>query len=438
MQIPSFQKLDTFDTIMVSKRDRPVVKFVIMFPFGAEVDPHNQQGLTNITGDMLLRGTKSLTRTEIENKLDELGASLSIYTGFHSVSIEGQILKRNFPELLRIIQTILSESTFDEDELEKLKNEITSQLRHRLDDDQGLAKTAFNREMFVGHTYAQEVMGNEKTLSSITKENVETHFKTYFSSKQVLIGLSGDTSNAMLDLCVMTIKRSLPTNDIPQPNAASMNFPKGKILLFVDKPERTQTHFFIGHPTMSMLDPHAFDFLVYQTAFSGGLFQAKYMQEIRVKRGWAYGAYGSVDYRKYASTSYLYTFPKNVDTADAISTSLDLYAQAREGTILSTSDIEFAKHYLYRSFPFKIDTPGKILSQKIHQKHLGLPEDYIETYRHHIEAVQADNIHNRISDFFTKQDFLISVLGSKDTLLDQLVERLKPDQVKVISFEELI
>ncbi|MCB1198925.1 MAG: hypothetical protein KDK51_11170, partial [Deltaproteobacteria bacterium] len=91
-----------------------------------------------------------------------------------------------------------------------------------------------------------------------------------------------------------------------------------------------------------------------------------------------------------------------------------------------------------RSFPFKIDTPGKILSQKIHHALLDLPETYIEEYRKNITAVSAENIAQRIEDHFSKDDLVISVLGSKESTLQQIQQQIQPDQTIVVDYQSLI
>lgn len=438
MNIPTWKKIDRYETIMISKKDRPVVKFVIMFPFGASLDPKGKEGLTNLTGDMLLRGCADYAREELENKLDELGASLNVYTGFHTLSIEGSILKRHFPELIRIVQSVLTAPSFDEDELDKIKNELISQMRLRLDDDQGLAKTAFNRALYHDHLYAQEIEGSASTLPNITAQDLKEHYKKTFSKDGIHIGLSGDVSNAMIDLCIFTLERSLTTEGVSTMDIKNASSIQGRNLTFVDKPERTQTHFFVGHPTQPITAKNNMDFVVFKTAFSGGLFQAKYMQEIRVKRGWSYGAYGATDHRKWASHYYLYTFPKNQDTADALQTTLELYEKASQGDLLTQEDIEFAKNYLYKSFPFKIDTPDKVLSQKIHQKLLGLPDDYIQTYRERLQAVDPKDIHTRIQDHFDPQNVVISVLGTQSEVLQDIQDKIKPKETQTVPFTSLI
>lgn len=438
MNIPHWQKTGSTDTLLVSKKDRPVVKLSIVFPFGADRDPEDKTGLTNLMADMLMRGCKAFTRENLENNLDELGASLNIFTGYHSLSIEGHILKRNFPQLIQILQNILSDPMFAENEFESLQKEYLAQIRMRLDDDQTLARVAINNFMYAHHPYGREIVGTTQSLPNITVEDCKRQFETFMGKSNLIIAMAGDVSAAMIDLTLLMLSRSLPEKDITPLTPMAQPQIKGKTLLLVDKPDRTQTHFYIGHPTAPITHPYAFDFLVFSTAFSGGLFQAKYMQEIRVKRGWSYGAYGSSDNRRWANAHFLYTFPKNQDTANAIDVSLQLYHQAREGKLLSNEDIEFAKNYLYRSFPFKIDTPSKVMSQKIHQKLLGLPEDYIETYRSKIEAVDATQIIKNIQDFLSKDDFVISVLCSKESVEKEIIEKFKPDVIQSIAFDSLI
>jgi zinc protease len=80
---------------------------------------------------------------------------------------------------------------------------------------------------------------------------------------------------------------------------------EGLDIVLIDKPELTQTQFFIGHSSITSTHEDLIALDMFATAFAGSMFQAKYMQEIRVKRGWSYGAYGSIDARRDAGAFYL-------------------------------------------------------------------------------------------------------------------------------------
>ena len=65
---------------------------------------------------------------------------------------------------------------------------------------------------------------------------------------------------------------------------------KGRHLVFVDKPDRTQTQMVIGGLGTHAHDADHVPLMVANTAF-GGTFTSRLMQEVRAKRGWSYGAY---------------------------------------------------------------------------------------------------------------------------------------------------
>jgi zinc protease len=384
--IPTWVQVDGVDTILAEKHDRPIVNLNLTFGVGSASDPDGKEGLANLMGEMLLRGTRSHTREEIENMLDYLGATLEVSTGFHSTTVEGQVLTRNLEPLVALMVELLSEPVFPDGELRKLKEETTAQLYLRLEDDAGLARLNFNRAVYSGHPYARDPIGTLKSIEAIGREDVAGLFGKWIHRGGMLVGAAGDISRPTLDGIVRKIVGKLAAGETKGPVEPFRGRVEGRNVLLVDKPERTQTQFVIGHPGIDAKDPDFFPLSVFVTAFSGHMFQATYMQEIRVKRGWSYGAYGSIDARRDGGSFYLYTFPKVADTIPALQLSLDLLDKAIAGNV-TDAQIDFAKRFITRSFPFLVDTPEKVIGQRIYQRLLGRPADYLEKYVGMVEAV---------------------------------------------------
>ena len=388
MKLPSWNKHSNgLETLLIEKHDSPIIRLSIIFPFGSYEDPAGKDGLTNFVGDMLLRGTKSKKRKEIELALDQLGASLNIYTGFHSITVESRVLSRNFPQLLSLIKELISSPLFDPSEVKKLKNEIKADLALRLEDDQDLAKINFFREIYNNHPYSRDVLGKHSTIESFEIEDLESQFKKTFHRNGLLIGAAGNIEPEKFEKAASEIYEVLPQSNLERSIKQFDHQVSGKNITLVDKPGLTQTQFFIGRSGISANDDTFIPLSVFMTAFAGGMFQAKYMQEIRVKRGWSYGAYGSIDARRDGGSVYLYTFPKNDDTIDAIDVSLKLVDEALSGSLVGEDAITFAKNYMTRSFPFKVDTPEKILAQKVYGKLVGRPEDATEHFQEKVQSV---------------------------------------------------
>lgn len=438
IQIPYWKKHACgLETILIEKHDSPIVKINIIFPFGSYEDPKHKEGLMNFMGDMLLRGTTEKTRDQIEFALDHLGASLNAFTGFHSLVVEGRVLSKNLQPFLKLLHEILTQPKFETSEIQKLKNEIKSDLLLRLEDDQDLAKHHFSRELFSGHLYARDVIGSPKSIDAIADQDLPTTFKTYMNQKGMLIGASGDLTPSQFEEIALQIHGYFPASDLTPTQSSFQANAQGLEIVLIDKPELTQTQFFIGHGCIPSTHKDLVALDIFSTAFAGSMFQAKYMQEIRVKRGWSYGAYGNVDARRDGGAFYLFTFPKNEDTVDAISLSLELFDQAVHGSLIDEKAFQFAKNHLARSYPFKIDTPEKILSQKMYNKLSGRPEDALETYRNRVQAVDFQNSMNVAQKHLHPKNVKLIMVCTADLFKDKLVQKLSPQSLKIIKYNDL-
>ncbi|MFH1263061.1 MAG: pitrilysin family protein [Pseudomonadota bacterium] len=434
--IAQWTKIEGIDTILAEKHDRPIVNLNLTFPSGSFSDPEGKEGSANLAGEMLLRGTRSHTREQIEEKLDYLGATLEVSVGYHSTSIDGQVLTRNLAPFLDLVMEVISESDFPEAELKKLKDETIAQLYLRLEDDAGLARMNFTKMLYAGHPYARDPMGTVASIGSVTRDDVAALAGASFRRGGLLVGAAGDLTKTDLAGIVRGLTSKLPEGTLPRVDRPFDTKLSGRRILLVDKPERTQTQFVIGQPGIDARDPDLFRLNVFLTAFAGHMFHATYMQEIRVKRGWSYGAYGSIDARRNGGSAYLYTFPKVTDTLPALTLSLDLFRKAIDGGV-TDDQIDFAKKHVTRSFPFQIDTPEKVVGQRIMQRLLGRPDDYLEKYVSRMEAVTADDARAAAKKHLSTENVDIVILCTAKDFEKTIGAALGAKEVQVVPYDRM-
>jgi hypothetical protein len=128
-------------------------------------------------------------------------------------------------------------------------------------------------------------------------------------------------------------------------------------LVFVDKPERTQTQILLGEVGSHPRDADHISLHVATTIF-GGTFTSRMMKAIRSERGWSYGAYARLPYDKERDAFSMWTFPAAKDAAACITLELELLNAWRDKGI-SARELAFAKRYLVRSHAFDIYTPQR-------------------------------------------------------------------------------
>jgi zinc protease len=108
------------------------------------------------------------------------------------------------------------------------------------------------------------------------------------------------------------------------------------------------------------------------------MFSSRLMQEIRVKRGWSYGAGCAL--RRSRGPHWLEMWMATaIDVAgDAVSLTLEMYADlAARG--LTAEEVDFARGYLVGSMPFHLATARQRMQLAVRDASFGLPWDYTAT-----------------------------------------------------------
>ena len=404
----------------------PLVSISLSVRSGALADPEGKDGLTRITARMMRRGCKGLTSSEIEMAADTLGGEFGFDVGPSTISLHGQVIRRNLEPFIALLVRILGTPSFDPDELARLKRETLAELLEARDSDRSLAGLAFRRALFAGHPYSRTAAGRRASVESITREDVVATYTKRFVQSDVVLGFAGAISEEeakTLGAKLVTALGEGPHVETPLTEPKPLS---GRHLVFIDKPERTQTQILIGTLGTHPRDPdhHA---LVAATAVFGGTFTSRMMREIRSKRGWSYGTSArlSIERKRHAFT--MGAAPGAADCAPCINLELKLLEDFVEKGI-TPRELAFIKNYLVRSHAFEVDTAPKRLGQVLEVELLDLPEDYHSKYLDHVKGVTLEVANAAIKERLTAKDLCVIVVGTASQILDPVIAAI-PDLV---------
>lgn len=402
----------------------PLVSIVVSVRSGALADPDGKDGVCRFATRMLRRGAGGLKSQEVEASIDRLGAELALDVGPSTVSFHGQVIRRNVDKFVDLLTLLLSKPTFDPDEVARLKRETAAELVEARDSDRSLANLAFRRALFPGHPYSRSAAGRLPTIETITRDDAVAAYERHFVRKDLVLGFAGAISTeeakaiaARID-AALKVGPPLPMRP-PEPEARS-----GRRLVFVDKPERTQTQTLIGSLGTWPHDEDHFP-LVTATAVLGGTFTSRMMREIRSKRGWSYGTSArlSIERKRHAFT--MSAAPAAADCAPCVELELQLLEEFVEKGI-SKRELGFIKNYLVRSYAFEIDTAPKRLGQAIETELLELPPDYHSKYVDHIKDVTLERAIAAPKARLSTKDLVIIVVGTASETLEAVKAKI-PD-----------
>lgn len=412
--------------VLLLERDAslPLVHGGVCTRTGAAEDPESQLGLTRLAGRLMRRTAGGLRAEEVDARIDRMGAAMGLDSGHGSTALSGSVLERSFDEFMRLFEQMLGSPGFAEDELERLKRETLAELTEILDSDQQLAQRWFLRSLFAGHPYGRTVIGTEKTLQAITVADVRRCYERHFTRRNLVFSFAGAVERDRVERASRAIWEALPpgSGDVsppPEPRAL-----QGRRLVFVDKPERTQTQILIGGIGTHPSDDDFFPLLVANTVF-GGTFTARLTQEVRAKRGWSYGAYSSLGYDRRRQAFSMWTFPKADDAAACMALQLDMLSDWWKAGI-TAEELGWAKRYLAQSQAFSCDTAAKRLGLELDELTSDLPPGHYARYVASVGDVTLEQANRAIQSRLSLDDLTIVVVGTQSVIGDA-VRRAIPE-----------
>jgi zinc protease len=414
----------------------PLASMTFALRSGSAHDPEGHEGLFRLTGRMLRRGSTALLARQIEDMLDRLGSEVGIDVGSSSFSFGGAVISRSFEPFIDLAGGLLASPAFPDDELDRLKRESAAELVESRDSDRALAQRAFRRFMFPAHAYGRFASGTLASIARVERSGVAALHAAHFRRGNAVVAFSGDVTEEQATKAAARIVGSLPAGGpLPDPTLAPAKVP-GRRLVFVDKPDRTQTQILFG--TLGS-DAHDEDHVALSVANAvfGGTFTSRLMKEVRSKRGWSYGASSRLGVDRKRQAFSMWTFPAATDAAACVALELELLTTFVEKGI-TARELGFIKKYLARSYAFEVDTASKRVHQALDVELLGLPADYYSGHVAHVEAVTLETANEAVRRRIDPNDLLIVVVGTAADLLAD-IEKAIPNlaSTEVLPFEAL-
>ncbi len=164
----------------------------ILIGGGVLTEDEVDNGITNLTVKMLLKGNNTMTAEQISQELDFLGATVSTdcFKDYSAISFVS--LTENFPKVVDIIARSLMNPSFPEEELEKLKTEVEGDLKSEEDNQTGASNKLFWTTAFGDKSYGLPNYGTMETLPRIAIEDIREYYNDYVGGRNLIISVATD------------------------------------------------------------------------------------------------------------------------------------------------------------------------------------------------------------------------------------------------------
>jgi zinc protease len=379
---------------------------------GSSREQASQHGIAGVTARMLRQGTEHISKADLAEELDGMGAGLSVDVGYALVAVSIKCLSGDFARAMEILGELLRRPTFPGDELERLRGQILTELKEIEDNTRVVSERAWREQAYpADHPYHRLTVGEAQTIGAATREDLRAYHTAWYGPNQMTLIVVGDvaldaaTAAAERNLDdwpgvrTESIQSSIPSSDLPAQQLREVNM-VGK----------TQADVAIGLPTLERTSPDYYALSFANHILGRMYFMGRFGEKVRDEQGLAYYAYSEL-HGSYGRGAWLVRAgvnPRNLEKA-LRSIDAELGRFLDEGP--TPAEQEDGVSSLLGSLPRQLETNegAAAVMSEIELYDLGL--DYLERYPDMVRSQTREGVTETARRWINPEHMVTAIAG---------------------------
>jgi len=385
-------------TLFVETRDLPMVDIQLTFNAGSARDQEIAKGLFGLssTAAKLMReGTDKYTAAQVASVFDATGAQFSVqaYRDMFVVRLRTLSDPKKMEPALGMMMEVLKNATFKPSSIQLALSNTQVGQKQLQENPSKLIDIRFYRALYGQHPYAEPITGTIGSTKKITADLLKKFRDQFLVAQNMNIAITGKLS---------------PKQALELSERIAGNLPQGQKAVALAEPEEKSGFDIVhlpynssqAHVTFGHLGPNRFtkDRLALEVAnrmFGGSGFNAVLMQELRVKRGYTYGAYSTFSF---SQAPGIFSFRYST-RQDQLLNSIQVAHQAFINFVnqpIDTKRLEETKAGMLRAFPNNYSSNATINAQLGTMGFYAEQADYLSRYPERLAKITAADVQNAV------------------------------------------
>lgn len=414
-------------TLFVETRDLPMVDIQLTFNAGSARDQEIAKGLFGLssTAAKLMReGTDKYTATQVASVFDATGAQFSVqaYRDMFVIRLRTLSDPKKMEPALAMMMEVLKNATFKPSSIQLALSNTQVGQKQLQENPSKLMDIRFYRALYGQHPYAEPITGTIGSTKKITADLLKKFRDQFLVAQNMNIAITGKLS---------------PKQALELSERIAGNLPQGQKAVALAEPEEKSGFDIVhlpynssqAHVTFGHLGPNRFtkDRLALEVAnrmFGGSGFNAVLMQELRVKRGYTYGAYSTFSF---SQAPGIFSFRYST-RQDQLLDSIQVAHQAFINFVnqpIDTKRLEETKAGMLRAFPNNYSSNATINAQLGTMGFYAEQADYLSRYPERLAKITAADVQNAVRKHMHPERLTLVVVSQE---LDKEALKLRLEQ----------
>lgn len=407
---------------LVEDHSNPLITVKILFPGGAALDPEGKEGLANLASALIDEGAGDLDSVTFRQELEDRSIRLYFDAGRDSFYGTLRTLSAERDRAFALFRLALTEPRFDPEPVERIRAQILARLRRDAEDPNYIAGKTWMEQAYPDHPYGRLPDGTPKSLAAITVEDLRAFTRERLVRDDMVIGVAGDITPDELARLLDETFGSLPAersgNTSTEPPEQAPRLSGGLTLVRRAIPQSVAV---FGHAGLKRDDPDWYAAYTLNHILGGNGLVSRLAEEVREKRGLAYGVYSYL-----LPMDYSALWRGGVATQNArMAESLDIIRKewrrlAEEGP--TQQELDDARTYLTGSFVLNLTDSEGIADILVAMQYHDLGIDYIDKRSSYYNALTLDDLKRVARRLLAPEKLSVVIVGQpEDVTADQVL-----------------
>ncbi|MHA7059807.1 M16 family metallopeptidase [Aquimarina sp. M1] len=401
----------------IEQNELPIANFSLVISGGHLLDSFDKVGVANLMTDIMMEGTATKTPEQLEEEIELLGASIRMYTTRESIVISGNTLVRNLDKTIDLVEEILLEPRWDEEEFARIKTKTINDIKRSAANPNVVARNVYNKVLYGDkHMFAYPTTGTVASVESITIDDLKQFYANNFSPSVSRFQIVGDLNQNKALAALKSLEDKWASKEVTIPEYEIVDNRDKSSLYFVDIPNAKQSVINIGYLSMARTDEDYFPATVMNYKL-GGSFSGNVNLILREEKGYTYGARSGFSGSKIPGTFTASSSVRTNTTFESVKIFKDEIEKYKNG--ISQEDLEFTKNALIKSNARRFETQGALLRMLQDIGNYDLAPDYIANEEAIIEGMTLEQHKALANKYLDESKMAYLVIGDAATQFEQ-------------------
>lgn len=418
---PEYRLIESFELIHASERrlsngipvysvngaKEEVVKLEFIFPAGIWYE--QKVNLAHAVNSLINNGSKKMTSAEIAEEIDYYGGFMQTEITYDQGILSLYCLSKHLAKVLPVIEEILIDAAFPEDELQIYIQNSRQRMEVNLQKNDYVARKHLTRLLF-GNSHPFGTTSSPEDYDKITREEILQFYKECYAIQRCTIIASGNIQDEVYQLLEKHFGHYRLSND-QVPETIHIVEPQDEHRFYLPKKDSLQSAIRIGKLVFNRTHADYIGFQVLSTIL-GGYFGSRLMANIRENKGYTYGVGAGIVSMFHAGYFFIGT-EVGCDVTDKALKEIYKEIDILKVQPVPAEELALVKNYMIGTFMGSLENIFAYADKFKNIHFYGLGYDFYEKFFHTVKTIQPPQLMDLANKYFQADSLSQVVVGKK-------------------------